>query len=100
MPRRRLTTWAWRIAALLTTIVASVSFLVFLDFAQSSGHIAWNGLAFLVFLATLFLSIVVWRRLRRPKRRAELGQCPECGYDRRGLATDAKCPECGTLPAK
>ncbi len=25
--------------------------------------------------------------------------CTKCGYDRRGLAADAKCPECGTVPA-
>ena len=25
--------------------------------------------------------------------------CPSCGYYRRGLAADAKCPECGTVPA-
>jgi hypothetical protein len=24
------------------------------------------------------------------------GRCTKCGYDRRGLAADAKCPECGT----
>jgi hypothetical protein len=24
--------------------------------------------------------------------------CPACGYDRRGLAADAKCPECGVVP--
>jgi rubrerythrin len=26
--------------------------------------------------------------------------CPRCGYDRRGLAADAKCPECGMVPIK
>jgi hypothetical protein len=25
--------------------------------------------------------------------------CQKCGYDRRGLAADSKCPECGTVPA-
>jgi hypothetical protein len=25
--------------------------------------------------------------------------CKSCGYDRDGLPTDAKCPECGTVPA-
>jgi hypothetical protein len=28
------------------------------------------------------------------------GSCPACGYDRRGLPADAKCPECGTAPAR
>lgn len=25
-------------------------------------------------------------------------QCKTCNYDRRGLAADCKCPECGTIP--
>jgi hypothetical protein len=37
--------------------------------------------------------------LRRYKRRTR-GDCSACGYDRGGLAADAKCPECGTPPAK
>jgi predicted Zn-ribbon and HTH transcriptional regulator len=30
------------------------------------------------------------------RRRFKLGSCSTCGYDRRGLPADAKCPECGT----
>jgi hypothetical protein len=33
------------------------------------------------------------------RRRFGPGLCPTCGYDRTGLAADAKCPECGTVPA-
>jgi hypothetical protein len=33
------------------------------------------------------------------RRRLRPGLCGGCGYDRRGLAADAKCPECGTVPA-
>jgi hypothetical protein len=33
------------------------------------------------------------------RRRLVPGLCPKCGYDRHGLAADAKCPECGTVPA-
>lgn len=29
------------------------------------------------------------------RRRAVMGSCPACGYDRRGLAPGAVCPECG-----
>jgi rubrerythrin len=28
------------------------------------------------------------------------GTCPGCGYNGRGLAADAKCPECGTVPER
>jgi hypothetical protein len=37
-----------------------------------------------------------WPDLRRFRRR-HLGLCPSCGYDRRGLAADANCPECGKV---
>lgn len=30
------------------------------------------------------------------RRRALLGHCPKCHYDRRDLAATAPCPECGT----
>ena len=34
-------------------------------------------------------------------KRVRAGRCPSCGYDRRGLAPDAACPECGTpAPAR
>lgn len=36
---------------------------------------------------------------RRAANLARMGRCRSCGYDRRGLAADAKCPECGTVPA-
>ena len=35
---------------------------------------------------------LLWRRLLRRRR---VGACEACGYDRRGLAGDAACPECG-----
>ena len=35
-------------------------------------------------------------RARRAQRR-ESWICRRCGYDRRGLASDAACPECGTI---
>lgn len=39
-----------------------------------------------------FARLWVSRRVRRAS-----GRCPSCGYDRRGLAADAACPECGRV---
>ena len=35
---------------------------------------------------------------RRHERRARVGRCPACNYNRAGLAADVVCPECGKLP--
>jgi hypothetical protein len=40
---------------------------------------------------------VLWYRHRRA---FGPGRCRKCGYDRRGLSADAKCPECGTVPGR
>lgn len=41
---------------------------------------------------------VLWVRTAKGRARAVAGRCPTCGYDRRGLAADAACPECGSKP--
>jgi hypothetical protein len=41
-----------------------------------------------------------WIPAARRMIRRRAGRCAECGYDRRGLADDSKCPECGTVPTK
>lgn len=46
----------------------------------------------LALLATGVPLVVSGRRIRR---RARLGLCAACGYDRRGLEADSACPECG-----
>ena len=48
----------------------------------------------LPWLAIAGLTIWRWRADRLIVPHA----CSKCGYDRRGLAMDAKCPECGTVP--
>lgn len=47
----------------------------------------------------LFLSAAVRRWVIRHLRRRR-NRCPACNYDRRGLATDVPCPECGLGPRR
>lgn len=42
------------------------------------------------------LAAFAWYARTRIKR-LQQHACPNCGYDTRGLATDAPCPECGVL---
>ncbi len=42
---------------------------------------------------------LAWRFDLLARRRARIGACPTCGYDRRGITGDLSCPECGTQPA-
>jgi hypothetical protein len=49
------------------------------------------------FLATAAPAFLLWRARHRAARIGP-GDCPSCGYDRRGLAR-AACPECGKSPA-
>jgi hypothetical protein len=46
----------------------------------------------------LLPAALLWGADVRLARRRRGGLCLSCGYDRRGLAADAKCPECGTVP--
>ena len=43
-------------------------------------------------------SFAMWRMDIRRSRRIRSGLCLRCAYDRRGLAIDAACPECGSKP--
>ena len=43
----------------------------------------------------LAASVMSWRLDTIAHRRARVGLCPKCQYDRTGLAPGALCPECG-----
>ena len=49
-----------------------------------------------LFPGCLGIGWLAWRRLRGsgPQR----GRCLSCGYDRSGLDSTSKCPECGDVP--
>ncbi|HVU63895.1 MAG TPA: hypothetical protein VHC70_07955 [Phycisphaerales bacterium] len=54
-------------------------------------------------LDALFWSVVSWAAWRGPAafrrlRWRRMGKCGQCGYDLKGLAAGARCPECGALP--
>jgi hypothetical protein len=49
--------------------------------------------------STLLLAASAWGLDAIARRRARLNLCPKCNYDRAGIAGDAKCPECGRVPA-
>jgi len=40
-------------------------------------------------------ALIGWRLDVLARRRARVGRCPKCNYDRTGLAEGAVCPECG-----
>ncbi len=58
----------------------------------------WSGLAAnaVIYACVLGLFFPAWSSLVRRHRRRRRNHCPACNYDRKGLATDAPCPECGT----
>jgi hypothetical protein len=60
----------------------------------------WSGLLLnsVAFSPVQFLLYWTWRAWVRRFRRTS-GQCPSCGYDRRGIAPESVCPECAAKPA-
>ncbi|MFN0136357.1 MAG: hypothetical protein ACKVS9_09615 [Phycisphaerae bacterium] len=48
----------------------------------------------------LLVAIAAWRLEARACRRAGAGRCPNCDYDRTGLAAGWVCPECGAASTK
>ena len=44
---------------------------------------------------SLLITVAAWRLDTIAPRRARIGFCPKCSYNRTGLAPGAVCPECG-----
>ncbi len=59
---------------------------------------SWHVFVPLWMPATLALAATAgaWRLDMLARRRARVGLCKKCGYDRAGLAPGSVCPECGT----
>lgn len=66
-------------------------------FEYFRGNSDWNLSVPLWFPIALVLlpTALAWRFDILAHRRARMGNCPTCNYDRAGLAADAVCPECG-----
>ncbi|MFN0136363.1 MAG: hypothetical protein ACKVS9_09645 [Phycisphaerae bacterium] len=65
------------------------------------GHFArpddWHATVplWMCLILTASLCALAWRSWMR-NQRSDGMHCSECGYSRRGLPMDARCPECGT----
>jgi hypothetical protein len=45
-------------------------------------------------------AVFAWRLDTLARRRARVGFCPKCRYDRTGHPAESPCPECGAVPAR
>ena len=61
---------------------------------------AWAWQAFIPLWPFVVVSCAItalgWRLDTLARRRARVGLCPKCNYNRAGLAPGAVCPECGS----
>jgi hypothetical protein len=53
----------------------------------------------LPFTIVVAISAIAWRIDINARRRARIGHCPACNYNRMGLADALPCPACGTTNA-
>src|ERR1051325_5827306 len=69
-----------------------------------TGHPTHSGISAIAFplwpllAASLPIAWPLWLPALHAWRESQRTRCRKCNYDRRGLAPDAKCPECGTSP--
>lgn len=81
--------------------IAVAVFVVILGSIVSLYDQTWSWLAMAAFLSVMLVGVAFmlgWAHHRSPAARPPWA-CPECGYDRRGLAAGSPCPECGNVRA-
>jgi hypothetical protein len=100
MRRRRFRTWAkWACTVALVLVVLGAT-------VERIGAYIWSFSPFACYLLPIpaAAAFILWgMELDMASKRSPAsprGTCFHCGYDRRSLAADAKCPECGTVPAR
>jgi hypothetical protein len=54
----------------------------------------------MMLIASIPITLFVYRPYRRRKLRRKQGLCEHCGYSLQGLPSPRRCPECGNLEAK
>ncbi|MFT3686647.1 MAG: hypothetical protein QM783_17300 [Phycisphaerales bacterium] len=63
------------------------------------GPMTLNALLFAAAWALMLAAPTVLFGAARRHHRKRHGRCPDCNYDRAGIATETPCPECGKAPA-
>ena len=71
--------WAWLAATILWSIALFVMF------------------SFIILVLRIFAILFFRTQAAKVASRISQGQCPDCGYDLRGLEFSDRCPECGEL---
>jgi DHA1 family tetracycline resistance protein-like MFS transporter len=92
------------IAGIFGPIIAATVFRVFTTDAEAdkfpgAGAPFLSGAA--ITILSIFPAVYIWSRMPKTVGAApgfQPGECPKCGYNRVGLAPDARCPECGAQP--
>jgi hypothetical protein len=90
-------TWYWGLAGELPNYMRQVPWHHGLLWRSVAGE--WE-LGFSLLYPVLLTTIPAAFLWYKDRRRSSPHTCPNCNYDRRGLPAQAKCPECGTVPAR